>query len=101
MLTETLPVLADHRSMAETSRAAALAWSTWPQAAWLLLTGRTWRAALPIALLVGTLLSLINHGDVLLAGLPDRVTLIRVLANYAIPYVVSSVGCLSACRVRR
>lgn len=87
--------------MAQSSRIEGLAWTTWPEAVRLLATGRTWRAALPIALLVGTVLTLVNLGDVLLAGTVDPVTAARIAANYAIPYVVSSVGCLSACRIRR
>lgn len=76
-----------------------LAWSTWRQAAWLVVCGRTRRPALRIALLVGTLLSLINQGGVLLDGDAGWATVVRIASNYAIPYLVSSIALLSACRV--
>jgi len=45
---------------------------------------------------VGTLLAVVNQGSELLAGEAGAATLLRMGANYAIPYVVSSVGYLSA-----
>jgi hypothetical protein len=77
-----------------------VAWRTWPGAARLLATGATYRTSLPVALVVGTLLCAVNQGAALLAGDVDAVTLARVVANYAIPYLVSSVGFLSAHRTR-
>jgi len=73
-----------------------LSWSTWPQACRLVLLGRTARPALKVALVVGTLLTAVNQGGVLLGGGVDWATVARVAANYAIPYVVSSIGLLSA-----
>ena len=49
-----------------------------------------------IALAVGTLLSLVNQGDVILAGSVDRVALLRILANYLIPFVVSNLGAMTS-----
>jgi len=54
--------------------------------------------ALPIALVVGTGLALVNQGAELIAGEADATTALRMAANYAIPYIVSSVGYLSAHR---
>jgi hypothetical protein len=72
-------------------------WSArWGRATWLILRGATWRVALPVALVVGTLLAAVNQGSELIAGDADAATLVRMAANYAIPYVVSSVGYLSA-----
>jgi len=51
--------------------------------------------ALPIALVVGTVLLAVNQGSALAAGQVDVATALRALANYAIPYVVSSVGYLN------
>ena len=75
-----------------------LGWSSWTRAAWLMLRGSTWRVALPVALVVGTVLAGVNQGAELIAGEADTATALRMAANYAIPYVVSSVGFLSAHR---
>ncbi|MBT2452292.1 nitrate/nitrite transporter NrtS [Streptomyces sp. ISL-43] len=47
---------------------------------------------IPISLVVGTLLSLVNQGSVLFAGTATAVTWIRVAVNYAVPFCVSSAG---------
>lgn len=49
-----------------------------------------------MALVVGTILVAVNQGSRLLAGEVDLVMVLRALANYAIPYVVSSIGYLKA-----
>lgn len=58
------------------------------------------RAALsrcvPTALIVGTILSLINQGSVIQAGDATVATWIRVLFNYLIPFTVSNIGFVSA-----
>jgi hypothetical protein len=46
----------------------------------------------PIAVVVGTLLSLVNQGSVLFAGSATAVTWMRVLVNYLVPFCVSSAG---------
>ena len=50
------------------------------------------------ALVVGTLLVVINHGDALLAGAIDIQGLFRVLLNYFVPYAVSTVSSVGATR---
>jgi hypothetical protein len=77
-----------------------VAWSSWPRAAWLIARGATFRTSLPVALVVGSLLSAVNQGGELVAGDIDGATVARMAANYAIPYVVSGVGYLSAHRSR-
>lgn len=62
----------------------------------MICSGKTWRPAARIALVVGSLLTAVNEGSELAAGHLDIATLARVLANFAIPYVVSSLGFLSA-----
>jgi hypothetical protein len=47
---------------------------------------------IPIALLVGTLLSLINQGSVIFGGDATGVTWLRVGMNYVVPFCVSSSG---------
>ena len=64
----------------------------------LWLSPRTLRKTVRIALIVGTLLSLINQGHLIAAGDASAVTWIRVAANYLIPWVVSSIGFLSGSR---
>ncbi|MFC5731266.1 nitrate/nitrite transporter NrtS [Nocardioides vastitatis] len=68
-------------------------WATW---CWPILSGRTRHVAAPVALVVGTILLAVNQGSQLLAREVDLVTVLRALANYAIPYVVSSIGYLKA-----
>ncbi|MBI3647565.1 MAG: nitrate/nitrite transporter NrtS [Actinobacteria bacterium] len=49
-----------------------------------------------MAAVVGTLLSLINQGGVILGGDATVATWIRVGLNYVVPFCVSSLGFLSA-----
>ena len=49
-----------------------------------------------VALVVGTLLSLLNQGDVILAGRLDGVVALRVIGNYLIPFVVSNLGAMTS-----
>jgi hypothetical protein len=71
-------------------------WRRCVRATGLILRGNTWRVALPIALVVGTALVLVNLGAELASGDADTGTVLRLVANYAIPYLVSSIGYLSA-----
>ncbi|ORB71162.1 hypothetical protein BST45_04075 [Mycobacterium shinjukuense] len=64
----------------------------------MFLRGYTVRAASPIALVVGTLLSAVNQGPVIAGGRADMVTWLQVAFNYAVPFVVASLGYLSARR---
>jgi len=52
-----------------------------------------------IALVVGTLLTAINQGDVLLAGLWPTALLWKVPLTYAVPFVVATLGALGTGRV--
>ncbi|MFJ2241306.1 nitrate/nitrite transporter NrtS [Streptomyces sp. NPDC087859] len=47
---------------------------------------------MPVALLVGTLLSLVNQGSVIASGDATAATWLRVLFNYLVPFCVSSAG---------
>lgn len=47
---------------------------------------------------VGTLLSAVNQGDVLLAGDASAATVIKVGVNYVVPFTVASIGFLGARR---
>ena len=75
-----------------------LRWSTHRQAAVLICRGRTLSSVWRIALVVGTLLTVVNQGGVLASGHAGAATAVRGLANYVIPYTVSSLGLLRAYR---
>lgn len=77
-----------------------LSWRRHREALALFLRGATAAAAWPTAVVVGTILSLVNQGDVIAGGGASLGTWLRVAFNYAVPFVVASVGFLSAHRVR-
>lgn len=77
-----------------------LAWTTPLDACRLIVTGRTFRTAAKIAAIVGTLLTTVNQGSVIVAGNATLATWIRTAANYAIPYTVASIGYLTPFRRR-
>lgn len=79
---------------------ATLAWSRPTQAAWLICRGATFATSIRVALMVGTLLTLVNQGAALWIGPVNLPVMLRVVANYLIPYVVSGVGYLSPFRIR-
>ena len=81
------------------STARTTSWSRPHEAVALFCTGRTARTAAPTAAIVGTLLSAVNQGDVVLAGDGDSGTWVRIAVNYLVPYTVASIGFLSARRV--
>lgn len=54
----------------------------------------------PTALAVGTLLSLINQGGVLIEGEATAATWVRIVFNYLIPFAVSNIGFVSATLAR-
>lgn len=73
-------------------------WTTYSGAVSLLLRCATVRAAWKIALVVGTLLTVINEGGVIAEGEATWVTGLRVAANYSTSFLVSSAGFLAAPR---
>lgn len=54
------------------------------------------RRCAAIAAVVGTLLTLVNQGDVILAGRGDASLPLRIVANYLIPFTVSNLGAMSS-----
>jgi hypothetical protein len=78
--------------------AAASTWTTPRQALRLTCERSTLRKTVPIAVVVGTILSLINQADIIATGESSWATWLRVAANYAVPFCVSSAGFLSASR---
>lgn len=53
---------------------------------------RVVKLALKVALVVGTLLNLINHFDLLLGAPITRVTALQIGLTYMVPYCVSTHG---------
>ena len=51
-----------------------------------------------IAGLVGTVLTLVNQGDVLLSGSHSGWLWVKIAMNYLVPFIVSSAGFISASR---
>jgi hypothetical protein len=51
------------------------------------------RRALWVALVVGSILNLINQGDALLAG--ERLNITKLVMTYVVPYLVSTYGAVS------
>lgn len=70
-------------------------WSNPLQAIGLIARGYTFRTAAPIALVVGTILSLVNQGALMVDGGANGATWVRIGVNYLVPYVVSSIGYLA------
>jgi hypothetical protein len=58
------------------------------------------RNGIATALVVGTVLTAINQGDVLLRGAVTGVVLVKIALTFAVPYVVSTNGALMISRVR-
>ena len=77
---------------------ATLTWSTGRECARLFLQGGTVRTAGRVALVVGTILSAVNQGSTIVDGTATWVTWLRVGVNYCVPFIVASIGFLSACR---
>jgi hypothetical protein len=73
-------------------------WTRPVEAVALVLRGRTARVAVPVAAVVGTVISVVNQADVLINGQASGITWVRIAVNYLVPYIVASVAYLSACR---
>ena len=76
------------------------AWSSTADGCWLVLRGVTFRTCARLALAVGTILTLVNQGAVIVGGDPSVATWLRVGVNYLVPFVVSSIGFLAPFRCR-
>lgn len=73
-------------------------WSRTSDALRQLACGATARTCLPVALLVGTVLSLVNQADVVASGAAGAAVVPKIAANYVIPFLTSSTGALLAVR---
>ena len=77
------------------------AWSSLTEGVCLVARGVTFRTAIRVALVVGTVLSAINQGGVFMSGDADVLTGVRTLFNYLIPFTVASIGYLAPFRIGR
>jgi hypothetical protein len=59
------------------------------------------RRTVRIALVVGTILTLINQADVIAGGDATTVTWLKAGANYLVPFIVSNLGLLAGKRAER
>jgi hypothetical protein len=59
------------------------------------------RRTIGIALVVGTILTLINQLDVIVKGNADTFTWVKSVLNYCVPFVVSNLGLLAGKRAER
>jgi hypothetical protein len=59
------------------------------------------RRTVTIALVVGTILTLINQGDVIVGGNASAATWIKAALNFCVPFVVSNLGLLAGKRAER
>ena len=75
-------------------------WSSPIEAVVLIAKGVTFKTASKIALVVGTLLTAVNQGGVIMDGSATTATWLRTAANYVIPYTVASLGYLAPFRRR-
>ena len=74
-------------------------WSRPGEAARLFARGVTLRPCLPVAAVVGCVLSAINEGARIADGHVGWPTWIQVALNFVVPFLVSSYGYLAAARV--
>lgn len=72
-------------------------WVSYGDAARMFVRGVTLRSGFVIALVVGTWLSLLNQGPLIIDGRPPW---LKLALNYLTPFVVSSLGFLAARRRR-
>ncbi len=62
--------------------------------------GATLRTCAPVAVVVGSLLSAVNEGDVHVSGIVTRRVVVQLAAKLLIPFLTSSTGALLAVRTR-
>lgn len=66
---------------------------SWRQACSYAVTDGVPRRSLWVALIVGTILNLINQGDTLFSG--QRLAVAKLVLTYIVPYLVSTYGAVS------
>jgi hypothetical protein len=69
--------------------------AAWRSSIAICLRAANLRRTIRIALVVGTVLTLINQVDVIVAGDATALTLVKVALNFCVPFVVSNLGVLA------
>ena len=59
---------------------------------------RVFRRALIVAMIVGPILALINHGDAIMAGMLTEAAILKILITFAVPFCVSLISSLLTIR---
>lgn len=80
-----------------------MATSTQQDCSWLAAARRPQvvRRSLKVALLVGSILAVINHGEQLMGGTVDSEVVWKILLTYCVPYAVSTFAAVDAQRHRK
>lgn len=74
-------------------------WSRPGEAIRLFAHGITVRPSIPVAAVVGCVLSAINEGTAITAGRTGWLTWVRIGLNFLVPFLVASYGYLASARV--
>jgi hypothetical protein len=72
------------------------AWATWREAARVCVHPPYLRRSVTVALVLGSILFVINQLDVVLGGHATSVTWLKVATTYLVPFCVSNFGILVA-----
>jgi hypothetical protein len=62
----------------------------------LALEVNTLKRSIKVAVIVGTLLMLINHGNIMISGEIERHHMLKILLTYFVPYLVSTYSSVEA-----
>jgi len=76
-------------------------WSTWGEAVAVCASAHNLRRTIGVALVVGTLLFVINQLDVVLRGDATTFLWFKIGLTYLVPFCVSNYGILVATKLRR
>jgi hypothetical protein len=58
------------------------------------------KRAIKVAMLVGSILAVINHGDALLSGDTSAIVWIKIVLTFVVPYCVATFASVQAIRQR-
>jgi len=89
---------ADDDSMSSTASSSRPVWSTWREIPRVCLYPPHLLRTISIALIVGSVLFVINQLDVVLRGDATTVVWLKSVSTYVVPFVVSNLGVLVGTR---
>lgn len=76
------------------------AWSNWREALDICVDARHLRRSLAVAVVVGTILGLINQADLVVTGRATALVWFKLAVTYVVPFCVANYGILVATRRR-